>query len=137
MNKFTLLMILVFLSACGNEGRTKKFHKAKEVEFAKFVNKKEMPRSPNLSLDKSIVNNDYPIEIALYEDHKFYYDLPNLGDGTGTWQYFDGHIVLKAKRTIFNMNIDVYGKDEKMEKVLIKFSDRHGPKELEAENINI
>lgn len=36
------------------------------AQFSKYINSKPMPDSPNLVLDKSIINNDYPKEIALY-----------------------------------------------------------------------
>ena len=135
MKNISSLFILLFLLACG-EGKTPKFHKASEVEFSKFVNQKSLPKNPNLSLDKVIVNNDYPIEIALYKDNKFYYDLPNLGNGTGTWQYFAGYIVLNAKRTLFDMKIEVHGEDVKMNHLKLKFFDRHGLKILGTENVN-
>lgn len=134
MKTITIFALLGLLS-CG-EGKSPKFHKASQVEFSKFVNQKNMPSSPNLSLDKVVVNNDYPIEIALYKDNKFYYDLPNLGDGTGTWQYFSGHLVLKAKRPIFDMNIEVHGKDVKMDTLKLRFRDRFGLKIIDTENVN-
>lgn len=130
------ILCIASLFSCG-EGKSPKTFKVEETSFQKFVNQKSVSASPNLSIDKSIVNNDYPIEIALYQDNKFYYNLPNLGDGTGTWSYQDGALVLKAKRSIFDMKIDVHSVDEFSNNLIIKFTDRFGPNTLKVEKINI
>ncbi len=62
----------------------------------RYINQKALLEDPNLTLDKSIINSTYPIQLALYQDGRFYYDLPNLGDGTGTWRTEGGVLVLKA-----------------------------------------
>lgn len=71
-------------------------------------------------------NDDFPIEVKLYDDNTFYYLLPTLGDGRGTWEYKDGHINLHAKRSLFDMSIDVYSLEEGSEKLAFSFVDRHG-----------
>ncbi len=85
--------------------------------------------APNLDSTRDGIvlhNDDFPIEVKLYEDHTFYYLLPTLGDGKGTWQYQDGHINLHAKRTLFDMSIDVYSLAADSEKLAFSFADRHG-----------
>lgn len=134
--KILLLISLIFLVACGKQG-TSKIHPLKDEAVTKYVNQKSMPSDPNLTLDKSIVNNSYPIQIALYNDGKFFYDLPNLGEGRGTWKKSDGKILLKAKRTLFDMYIEIYGSDKEAQNVSIQFSDRFGPNTLRMTNLNI
>jgi hypothetical protein len=134
--KIILLLAMVLLISCGQKGN-KKSYPVDKAALSKFVNAKNIPQNPNLSIDKSIVNNSYPIEIALYEDGRFYYDLPNLGDGVGTWKHSGGKIELKAKRTLFDMYIEIHGSDEGANNLMIQFSDRFGPNTLEMMNVNI
>lgn len=136
MKTILFIFALAALLSCGQKGSTKLF-KVNSGSLSKFVNEKKMPKSPNLSLDKSIINNSYPIEIALYEDGRFYYDLPNLGDGHGRWKLNDGVIELKAKRTLFDMYIEVHGTDEAVNTLTIHFTDRFGPNVLKMDNVNI
>jgi hypothetical protein len=133
--KTLLWMSLVFLIGCG-QGKSK-LHKIPEPALQNYVNQKSMPLHPNLTVDKSITNNSYPIQIALYEDGRFYYDLPNLGDGHGTWKTSDGVIKLKAKRTLFDMYIEVLANDETGSSLSITFTDRYGPNTLQMMNVNI
>lgn len=133
--KLILLMLLTVVS-CGKQGSAK-LYRVDESKLTKFVNQKNMPGSPNLTLDKSIVNTSYPIEIALYKDGQFYYDLPNLGDGKGTWKNDNGKIELKAKRSLFDMYINIQAGDENAETLSIQFTDRFGPNTLKMMNVNI
>lgn len=133
--KIILWMSLVFLIGCG-QGKSK-LHKIPELALQNYVNQKSMPAHPNLTVDKSITNNSYPIQIALYEDGRFYYDLPNLGDGHGTWKTSDGVIRLNAKRTLFDMYIEVLANDETGSSLSITFTDRFGPNTLQMMNVNI
>lgn len=134
--KTILLISLLILSACGKHSNSKDYP-IKSDEVARFVNDKAMPADPNLTLDKAIVNTDYPIEIALYKDGRFYYDLPRLGDGHGTWVHKNDHIELKAKRTLFDMYIEIHSADEGAHNLSIQFTDRFGPNHLEMKNVNI
>lgn len=136
MKNSCFFLLLVTLVACGGKSGHK-FYDAKEENFAKFINDKNMPASPNLTVDKSIIHRDYPIQLALYKDGKFYYDLPNLDDGSGTWKFDGGQIVLKSKHRLFNMRIDVRALDERADNLAISFIDRHGPQTLEVEKLNL
>lgn len=132
--KIFLLMLLAF--GCGKKSDLK-VYRLPEAALSKFVNEKSMPADPNLTLDKSFINHSYPIQIALYKDGQFYYDLPNLGEGVGTWRNSDGKLKLHGKRPLFDMHIEVLGKDEEGESLAIQFVDRFGPNTLEMTNINI
>ena len=138
MSRVVSLVVLLVISACTGKSASDTLYSAKEEQvFAKFINNKKMPSDPNRTVDKTIINNDYPIEIALYKDHRFYYYLANLGGGKGKWNYKDGKIELRATRKIFDMYIEVYGADAKIEKLAIQFSDRFGSKTLKMENQNL
>jgi hypothetical protein len=134
-NSICLVLGFLFLVSCG--GKSTKFYSAKEESFSKFVNEKAKPKYPNMTLDKSIINNDYPIQLALYKDGQFYYDLPNLDDGKGTWSYENGQIVLRSKHRLFDMKINVKALDQDATNVGITFFDRHGFQELKMEKINL
>lgn len=136
MKVLSLLILGLIITACGKKDPTK-FVTADQASFSKYINLKNIEASPNLNLDKAIVNNDYPIEIALYQDQNFYYNLPNLGDGQGTWNYENGHIVLKAKRKIFDMRIDVHAIDQAAQNLAIEFTDRFGPNVLKVSSENM
>lgn len=138
MNNTMSLLILLIISSCTGKSDSAKLYAAKEKQaFSKFINNKDMPSDPNLTVDKSIINNDYPIEIAIYQNNRFFYNLANLGTGKGKWKYNDGKIELTAKRTIFDMYIEVYGSDQNLNKLAIQFSDRFGSKSLKMENQNL
>ncbi|WP_408095909.1 hypothetical protein ACJVC5_12775 [Peredibacter sp. HCB2-198] len=136
MKYLMLIPLTLLITSCGKQSKTK-LYKVEESALTKSVNQKSLPQDPNLTLDKSIVNNSYPIEIALYEDNRFYYNLPNLGDGKGTWKLNNGVIELKAKRTLFDMYIEVQGSDEASQNLTIQFIDRFGPNTLKMMNVNI
>lgn len=132
--KSTLILALLVLVSCGKGGNAK-LYKVEAGALTKFVNQNKI--SKPISTTKTIVNNDYPIEIALFNDGRFYYDLPNLGDGKGTWKLKDGVIELKAKRTLFDMYIEVKATDVEAKSLTIQFTDRFGPNTLKMMNNNI
>ena len=131
-----VVMVLVSLVSCGKKTKTK-FYTITEANLSKFVNDKELPANPNLTLDKSIVNNDYPIQVALYRDGKFYYDLPNLDAGEGKWTFSNGQIVLKSRHRLFDMRIDVRAVDENANNLAVSFIDRLGPQTLKMDNSRV
>lgn len=136
---FFAISTLCLLSSCNPMSEDKselKLFEVKASDFNQIINDKPLPSDPNINQDKTILNRDYPIEIAIYNDGKWYYDLPNLDTGTGTWKYQDGKIKLFAKRPLFDMHIDVVATQEGAQAVAIKFADRFGPKVLNVEKIN-
>lgn len=131
------LISLFFSCVPDKETSTLSYFEVDQAAYQKYVNEKSMPSEPNLATDKSIVNNDYPIELALYEDGKFYYNLPNLGDGTGSWTINGGKIKLFSSRTLFDMYIDIFAADQSASTLILKFRDRHGPQVLKMINENL
>jgi len=140
MNKTLFIIFLLMLGiSCIPQKHEKSdvvFFTTKNEDFNKYINQKNTPELPNLTLDKTIINNDYPIEIALYRDKKWYYNLPNLGDGFGTWSYENGKIKLFAERILFDMHIDIKATNQGAENVAIEFADRFGPRILKMQNQN-
>ena len=86
--------------------------------------------------DTSIINPDYPIEIWLYENNKYYYDLPNLGSGVGTWSHSEGQLILNNDHLIesigltIDMDYQLFFNGE--DKTYLEFSDRFGKQSLEV-----
>lgn len=142
MKSFSFLVLFILASSClgkNDEKSDLKFFSVPvtEKDFSAYINQKDLPDVPNMNADKVIVNEDYPIEIALYRDGKWFYDLPNLDTGSGTWRFDGGKIKLFAERSLFNMNIDIVAVKEQAKDVIIKFSDRFGPKTLPMDKKNI
>lgn len=140
----TLLKLLVIfiglnIFGCGTDDRRTEleFYPIGEQDFQKFVNKKALRSETDLAKDIHIVNNDYPFEISFYDDGTWYYNLENLGDGKGTWEYKGGRLELFAQRVLFDMYIEVESADDKGSALVIKFADRNGPKKLFMENRNL
>ncbi len=132
------LTLGLVLSACGTKKKKSElqFFKVQKADFASYLNSGTAPEKPNLNEARVIFNNDYPIEIALFEDGSWYYNLDNLGDGRGSWTYQHGHIKLHAERALFDMNIVLRAVKKGATKVAIEFADRFGPKELIMERSN-
>ena len=75
--------------------------------------------------------------VSLYEDGTWYYDLPTLGDGHGTWKFVDGRLELVAKRNLFDMKIDVLSEDEAASELSLSFIDRFGPQRIKVQILNL
>lgn len=140
-NLLQLFVIFVGLNFFGCGAKSKRseleFYPIKRENFQKFINKKGPRKEQDLSKDIHIVNNDYPFEISFYDDGSWYYNLANLGDGKGTWEFKTGKLELFAQRTLFDMYVDVESADAQSSSLIIKFVDRHGPKTLKMENRNL
>lgn len=134
VKKIILLLVLV---SCGNQEDIERY-KIDEAKVKRIVNEKDLISHTDFNTDKSIKNPDYPIELALYKNNKFYYSLPTLSDGTGhgIWKFHEGSIVLYAQRDLFDMYIEIYAADPEGENYLITFIDRFGKKTLKVKNIN-
>ena len=66
-----LILMLLFISCV--ERQELEFFKVEKQDFDRIINKSRTPSQPDLAEAKTIINRDYPIEIALYEDGKWYY----------------------------------------------------------------
>ena len=128
--------------SCGKKAEVKLFS-ASEDSYSKYINAKAAPTGdlPNISSDKNVMNEQYPVELALYQDHRFYYNLPNLGDGYGTWNYVDGKIVMKTKRDILGKDItmtyELQANDTDAKDVSLQFTDRWGAQSYRLKKNNL
>lgn len=142
MKTITLVIFLIsfVLMGCNPAEKTEKgdlqFFTVEAKDFESYINQKQMPERPDLTSDKTLLNRDYPIEIALYSDGRWFYDLPNLDTGKGTWKLENGRLKLFAKQRLFDMHIDVVAIKANAKDVIIKFSDRFGPRILNTEKVN-
>ena len=132
--KYLVFSLTLLLIGCGSKSDVKTFELNKN-DYQNIINKTATPDKPDLAQYKTITNADYPIEIAIFEDGKWYYDLPNLDTGFGTWKYTEGALKLFAQRALFDMHINVVGLDEGAEILGIDFSDRHGRRVIPVEKI--
>ena len=133
-----LFLSFLFLAACGGSGSSDQltFYEVSNDSFNQLINQQAMPTTPNSKVEKFIVNEQYPIEIALYSDGNFYYNLPTLGDGVGTWSQESGYLKLFAKRSLFDMYIEIKAIDESAEEFGIYFVDRFGPQSIRVNKLN-
>lgn len=139
----TIISVITLTVSCGQKGSLdfKDDQRLDDEQRDFLVNNKNMPSSPDLAEDAFIANYDYPVELSIYEDGKFYYNLDNLGDGKGTWKVVDGIIHLNAKHKLqnFNMDIDmnfyVY-KGDGENQYEVSFKDRFGQKEMDVKVLN-
>lgn len=135
--KLTLYPIfLLTLFSCGQAPSDVKFYEVDKSDFDHVINSKRMPAKPDLANYKTLLNRDYPIEIALFDNGDFYYDLPNLGDGKGKWKYENGGIKLEAQRDLFDMEISVHALKENASEIGLEFFDRFGRNLISVEKIN-
>ena len=133
----SLLLLITSCNPLSSDDKSElKLYEVQASDFDQVINAKPLPSHPDLTSDKTLLNRDYPIEVAIYNDGKWYYDLPNLDTGTGTWKYENGKIKLYAERDLFDMHIDIVATEEHGATMAIKFSDRFGPKVLDMEKIN-
>ena len=131
--KILLISSLLILAACvgsDDEKNDLKFFSVpvEAKDFDIYVNQKDLPENPDLTADRMIVNEDYPIEIVSIK----------MGNGittflistlaTALWEFKDGRLKLFAERRLFDMHIDIVPVEEQAKEVIVKFRDRFGPK---------
>ena len=106
--------------------------------YSNIINKKNINSEMDIDFndDISFINQDYPIEIWLYENYKYYYELPNLGSGIGTWTHQDGQIVLNNEHVIKSIDLKIQMEYELFfsgdGQMFLEFSDRFGQKSIEV-----
>jgi hypothetical protein len=133
--KYLLLFLLV---ACGSPEKSSdlEYHENEDGVFNRLVNSRNL-ENPSVDEDIFLINRDYPIEVAVYKDGRFYYNLENLGDGTGKWKDKKGALELITYRNIvgFNVKMEIYiqSNDPTGSSYTMKFYDRHGEQTLPLE----
>ncbi len=109
--------------------------------FLPLINQKPLKNTGvDLDEDISLINNEYPVEIWLYKNNKYFYELPNLGSGLGSWIYEDGLIIMTNEHHIKTIDIKINMKYRlylsTKSKVRLEFSDRFGINNIELEKIS-
>ena len=113
------------------------------MEFKREPSFFEVYKNPHAELNQAAekiesikllqTSDQYPIRLAIYDDGQFYYQVDQLGNGTGTWKYEDGGLKLTTRRKIFDMNFYVTAVSAEGDKLVVKFFDRHGYNEYPLE----
>lgn len=81
--------------------------------------------SGNLHELKLMISNEkYSMRVAMFDNGVFYYQVNNLGDGEGTWEYREGILKLKAVRTIFDIDLDIMAESSESDATIVQFVDR-------------
>jgi len=101
-------------------------YKRQKIFFSKITN----DSNKNQSKVRVLYNAEYPINLTLYNDASFKYELEVLGDGWGTWEYTNGFLALSAERKRFVMKMQIHSISEDSADVSLVFADRFGQKFL-------
>lgn len=126
--KLTAFVIAIgmVLTACGkpvvSEGNKRDFS-----FYNQFINSNDQypNAAQNLSQLKLFTSEEkYSMRLAIFENGSFYYQVNNLGDGEGRWEYHDGILRLKAVRPIFDMDLDIMAEREEVDDTIVQFVDR-------------
>tara|TARA_Y100000389_G_C17239958_1_gene402552 strand:+ start:219 stop:656 length:438 start_codon:yes stop_codon:yes gene_type:complete len=142
MPRMVFFLLIILLSSCIENAQTENSTQREVLAFESFegfINNKSLNTKNDIDFnqDRSLINQDYPMEFWLYKNNKYYYDLPKLGDGIGEWSYENGALVLENDHHIktidlkIQMDYQVYFTSE--QNIYIEFSDRFGLKEIELE----
>ena len=144
MPRMAKIFLLLLLSACLQLEESGKltFIENPRESLKPTINKRDFKGSINHNSDIALINNDYPLELRLYQNKKFYFNLPSLGEGEGNWEYQGSEIKLTAEYHIkamdftIDMNYFVGVLDEEGT-LAVQFSDRFGPKTYKLEKVNL
>lgn len=136
MKKIAYLVLLFLLFSCGGNKGSENAPIIYDLEGEKYeelINHYTLTDSVLFWQSRIVANEKYPLYFALFEEGKFLYHLPGVGDGEGNWSYEKNQIKLVAKTSLFDMILYIY----KMKKsYYFKFKDRFGPQVYEIDIIN-
>ena len=143
MPRMAILFALFCFSSCLQSQKKGEliFLETPRESLKPTINKRNFKGSVDYNEDILLINNDYPIEIRLYQNKKFYFNLPNLGEGEGAWEYDGGKIKLMAEYHVeaidFTIDMNYFiGLIDKKGSLAINFTDRFGPKILKLDKVN-
>ena len=144
MTRMAIILLLLSCASCMQLQDTKEltFIETPKESLIPTVNKRNFEGRVDHNTDIALINNDYPIEVRLYQDKKFYFNLPNLGEGEGTWEYQGSEIKMTAEYHIKAMDLKIdmdyfVGVIDEKGTLAVHFSDRFGPKTYELEKVNL
>ena len=131
-------ILFLSLTACQPEFHNQnpfEWQEEEEEHYESLVNKFDYHNKLKKNEVLRLVNKEYPIELMLFKDNKFFYVLEDLGEGVGTWKYEEGQLKLYAERKRFVMNIGVHAIKEQQGEFGIEFIDRWGNQYLQIEAV--
>lgn len=121
------IIVALILGACSN-GTATKYKRGPEF-FDRLINSStDFDRAEEkLSELKLITSSEkYKMRYALFDNGKFYYEVDNLGHGTGKWSYRDGALNLFASRSFFDMDLNLMAMEAEGDAMSMQFLDRFG-----------
>lgn len=126
--RLTALIITagLLLAACGkpvtSEGSKRDF-----AFYSQFINSSDQYPNASQNLENlKVMTSDvrYSMRLAMFENGVFYYQVNNLGDGEGRWEYRDGIIRLTAVRPVFDLDLEIMAEQEASDTTIVQFIDR-------------
>lgn len=131
--KFFALISLFLICSCNSDGEPETFKRSLD-QYDQYISQKNAPSgSPDLENDTKISNSTYKMDLYLYKDGKFHYDMENdwgIIDGNGTWKYDGGSLKLLAKEAKYDLLMIVQTDNAEGSKISVQFRDREGRKKL-------
>ncbi|MCC6138734.1 MAG: transposase [Bdellovibrionaceae bacterium] len=134
-------MASIFLFTACSYDKVNLVEQPREQEFYEpFVNtgrdhKAAKSEMPTLKLLK--ISGLYEGRFALYDNGTFYYEINNLGNGTGDWVYSEGALRLKAGRIFLDLIFFVSAAEAKGTNTVVRFIDRNGPQKMDIQYQNM
>ena len=130
-----ILTLSLVAVGCGNGGDSIE-HKRDYSFFQPMMNDSAdfKQAEQKMSELKVLTSNDkYNMRYALFDNGKFFYEVGNLGTGTGDWSFKNGYLNLFAIRTFFDIDINLIAADEAGSAMAMQFMDRFGRNTVSAQ----
>lgn len=140
MKTLVIAFAFVLLVACSQDRVNLVEHQRDRDFYAQFVNngKNLQNASSEMSSLKLLrISGLYEGRFALYENNTFYYEINNLGNGTGNWTFENGAMKLKAGRMFFDLVFTVSGAQAEGNATVVRFIDRNGAQKMDIQYQNM
>lgn len=132
--------VVVLVAACSQDRVNMVEHQRDRDFYAQFVNNgKSLQNAPSemSSLKLLKISGLYEGRFALYDQNTFYYEINNLGNGTGNWTFENGAMKLKAGRMFFDLIFTVSGAQPEGNDTVVRFIDRNGAQKMNIQYLNM
>lgn len=133
--QFVILFCAGLVMGCGNGGDAVE-HRRDYSFFQPMINDSAdfKQAEQKLSELKVLTSKDkYEMRYALFDNGKFFYEVGNLGTGTGEWSFKNGYLNLFATRTFFDIDINLIAAEESGNAMAMQFMDRFGRNTVTAQ----
>ena len=121
------LLLAVGITGCSKEPTVQ--HKRDRSFFERYVNSASDFNSAEAKLQelKLVTSDDkYHMRYALFDNGKIFYQVDNLGSGTGEWSYDSGAVSISASRPYFDLDLFLTAKEAEGDALTFVFVDRFG-----------